>query len=134
MPIAMATTVSKSVRSRPSRMRCEKNQSPTTFHSNRPVRTAPCCLCENAIVWTGIATSTAMTAVATQRPGWRTGTTFVAVPDGVLTVGSADGAVDLRVGDGAALDAPLGQDLLVGPVLEQVLKCSQNRVVETAAL
>src|SRR6478672_6343822 len=55
-------------------------------------------------------------APATHRPGWRTGIALIssggtaeAAPPGAM---SADGAVDLRVRDGAALDAPLGEDRL----------------------
>src|ERR1700751_2575425 len=62
---------------------------------------------------------------ATQRPGWRTGIARIssggaaeAAPPGVMSAGCA---VDLRVRDGAALDAPLDEDLVVRAVLHQVL-------------
>src|SRR5215472_3358229 len=70
-------------------------------------------------------TTKSTTRFATQRDGWRTGTALIssggtaeAAPPGAM---SACCAVDLRVRDGALLDAPLLQDRHVRALLHQVL-------------
>src|ERR1700755_391072 len=75
---------------------------------------------------------------ATTGPGWQTGIALIssggtaeAAPPGAM---SADCAVDLRVGDGAALDAPLGEDLVVRPTLDQVLHRVEDRLRHAVVL
>src|SRR6266545_3521806 len=76
-------------------------------------------------MWTNIADRIAMTTMATQRPGWRTGTAVTAsgrarsaVFVSVMTprAGTRTSGVDGRGVDGPRVNAPLGQDRLVGPV------------------
>src|SRR3954447_6495710 len=74
-------------------------------------------------MFTNIATSTAMTAAATHRPGCRTGTAWIRSGAAgrvlVSAVMSADGGVHRGIGDGAVLHAPLLQHLLVAAVGDQ---------------
>src|SRR5437588_6144235 len=92
-------------------------------------------------------TATKSTIAATiQRPGWRTGTARMSsgrrasapAPPGGAETGSgsglADGAVDLRGGDGARLDPPLGEDRLVPPVGDQHLQRREQGTGQPAAL
>src|SRR5215475_9875700 len=75
---------------------------------------------------------------AIHRPGWRTGIALIssggtaeAAPPGAM---SADCAVDLRVGDGAALDAPLLENRLVLTVLHEVLDRFEDRLGHAVVL
>src|SRR5215212_2034392 len=134
-PMAMATTVSSSVSTSPCRMRPENSVSPTTPHSKRGL------VASERI---SAAETTSTTAAATHRPGWRTGTASIAsggtrsaVVDAVVlmrTRASALSAVDRGARNGAALDAPLAEDLLVLPVRDDLLDGGEDRLVEPAAL
>src|SRR5512133_1968754 len=105
IPIAIDVAVSSSVTTTPSRMRREKNQSPTIPHPNR------------LFVAIELASATVRNrriAVATQRPGWRTGIALIssALTGSAVSVAItpqsrpwlADRAVDRRVVDRPLLD------------------------------
>src|SRR4051794_32808746 len=84
---------------------------------------------------TNIAASTAMTATVTHRPGWRTGTARMLagrspLASAALISGRSHARVDFRVGDGALLDTPLRQDLLVGAVGDQRCERPLDRLPE----
>ena len=68
MPITIDSTVRISVLRRPRSTGSEKRYWPTTSHPKLGFVTN---------VWTSIATSTTMTATATHRPGWRSGTALI---------------------------------------------------------
>src|SRR5690348_11156694 len=134
MPIAIDETVSSSVPCRP--------------FSTGPVNIAP--RLPGAYCWkmndhwkrslvtnrcTNMATSTARTAIVTQRPGCRTGTAVIASvrarPDGVWSlIGVSDLGIHFGRGDRAGLDAPLGGDRLVRAVRDQRLDRLLDRVGE----
>ena len=90
---------------------------------------------------TSIATSTAMTAVATQRPGCRTGTALMfsgrpvptshVVPDVTHAV-LARSAVDRGRGDGAVRDTPLVEDRLVAAVGDHRRERCLDRLLQRA--
>src|SRR5579875_1250629 len=101
--------------------------------------------------WANMAARTSTTTAATQRPGWRTGTTGSSgrgwVPWPAEDIGLQGGgspwcqagwlagrAVDDRVGDGTLLHPPLVQDLLVLAVGHDGLHGLQQRLGQPAAL
>src|SRR5215213_9571178 len=96
-------------------------------------------------MWTNIATRTAMTTMATQRPGWRTGTALTVsggTRSGVLVAVSVmapapfdrTSGVDGRVVDRPRVHAPLGEDPLVGAVVDQGLDRIGDGLGEVALL
>src|SRR5262249_55841209 len=121
IPIAMASTVSSIVARTACRIWCEKRYWRTTSHWNRGFVATELMI--------AAATST-MTAAPTPRPGGPTGIALIssgrtgcAVSTVVIALPLylADGAIDLRVGDGAGRDVPLLEDRGVGPALHQGL-------------
>src|SRR6266508_219620 len=94
-------------------------------------------------MWTNIADRIAMTTMATQRPGWRTGTAVTAsgrarsaVFVSVMTprAGTRTSGVDGRGVDGPRVNAPLGQDRLVGPVGDERAERAGERIGEVGLL
>src|SRR5579859_3010197 len=133
-PIAMATTVSSSVRPSPAMISCAAKYWPTVSQWNRGLVTSAC---------TSIANSTRTTAAGTHRPGCLTGTALISSgrgpADGLSpAVGEpstlAGGPVGHRVGDRAALQAPGGEDLRVGTVRHQLLDRVEYRLRHPVAL
>src|SRR5205823_504041 len=118
-----------------------------TCHSKRS-RDLPLRLtCEKNSEWTSITPSSATTAAANHRPGWRTGTTVGASGEETealrprlrtaicrLLACLAGGAVDLRGGDRTLLHAPRGEDPHVGAIGHEDLDGGQERLDETAVL
>src|SRR5262249_53766277 len=122
MPIAIDVTVSSIVRTAPWRIRLEKSQWRVVPPSNRS-------LC--AIELTSAKTRKSRIAVATHRPGWRTGIALISSGRTWSTVSVAirprvrrltDCRVDLRVRNRALLHVPLREQLLVRPVADQLLE------------
>ena len=107
-PTTMAMTVSSRVTTMPFSTGVAKRYFPTIGHWNRPSRTPPRTTLEKNRVLTNMATSTRMTALATHRPGWRTGTVLV-VP-GPARPGVGPEAVESVIGRSAGLVA--GADLV----------------------
>src|SRR5690606_1394513 len=89
-----------------------------------------------------IAARTAITAIATQRQGWRTGTALirpgrsVSVPDRelVAVIGGSGSRVDREVVDGSGLDAPRLQGGLVLTLLLELLQRLDDHLAELGVL
>src|SRR5690606_31231751 len=129
MPPTIAATVSRIVLRTPLSTASEVMYLPCSSHSSASLVNRKL---------TNIATSTSTTAAATQRPGCRTGTARIASGRAFSTSSSTvmrsalTGGVDRRFGDGAALDAGVGQDLLVGAVGDEGLEGAEDGVLELA--
>src|SRR3954471_9771024 len=84
---------------------------------------------------TNIAVSSRITAIATHRPGWRTGTARMGSGRSVrgsasVVVMTSDARVDLRRRDRPLRDTPLVEDLAVGAVRDDRLQRTEDGLVE----
>ena len=117
MPAAMAMTVSSSVMAMPRKMGAAKRYLPTTPHWNLPSRTPPRVTWEKKRVLTSIAARTTMTTLATQRPGWRTGTILGFGPVPGATAVTAGREQDARWVRSSVGTGPVRAPQLVAPLI-----------------
>ena len=78
MATTMAMAVSSRVTAIPRSMGATKRYLPTSPHWKRPSVWVPRTTWEKTRLWTSMAANSRITTPATQRPGWRTGTIFMA--------------------------------------------------------
>src|SRR3990170_3555811 len=123
IPMTIDSTVSTSVFCKPLRIGGENRYCPTIRQRNPSLVST---------VLTNIAASTAITATASHRPGWRTGTALIGSGRPSFSIGGdtpvTSSAPDLRGRDRAVGHVPLLEDRRVGAVVDQGLDRAAHRL------